>query len=70
MLNYFWLDPLLAALAESEPLELSLKVEKAEAVLTSRLDALSATGADLQERHALNEGLFALRLLRRNVRVA
>jgi hypothetical protein len=68
MLRYSWLDPLLAAMAESEPLELCLKVDKAEAVLTSRLDALSLNRANLEERYALNEGLFALRILRRTSR--
>jgi hypothetical protein len=61
-----WQEPLTAAILEFNVQQLRGKVQKAEAVITDRIQQLSFDDESEEERRALSDGLFILQSLKKD----
>jgi hypothetical protein len=61
-----WQEPLKAAILEFNAQQLRGKVQKAEEVITDRIQELSLDNGNEEERRALSDGLFILQSLKKD----
>ena len=62
-----WQEPLAAAILEFDPQEKSLKIQRAEEAIASRLEELGREGKDNEhERRLLHDGISILRTFKQD----
>jgi len=61
-----WQEPLTAAILEFNAQQLRGKIQKAEEVITDRIQELSFDNGNEEERRALSDGLFILQSLKKD----
>ena len=61
-----WQEPLTAAILEFNGQQLRGKIQKAEEVITDRIQELSFDNGNEEERRVLSDGLFILQSLKKD----
>jgi hypothetical protein len=61
-----WQEPLTAAILEFNAQQLRGKIQKAEEVITDRIQELSFDNGNEEERRVLSDGLFILQSLKKD----
>jgi hypothetical protein len=65
-LKYQWQTPLYAAILEFDLSKLSEKLRLAEAAISNRTDEMTFEQTSHEERRALADGLYIVRMLRKD----